>query len=134
MQRRGSISGVLWTTLASALIVLMGVAHPTAAQEQDAPAKTVAAKKAKKPSGRLPNYYKDVVSRQQREQIYAIQAEYREKIAALKAQLAAMTKEQNEKIAAVLSAEQIEKVEQLKAEAAAKRKKAAAEKKPATEK
>jgi len=134
MQWRGYISGALWTTLASALIVLGGFAHPTAAQEQDAPAKTVAAKKAKKPRGRLPNYYKDVVSQQQREQIYAIQAEYRDKIAALKAQLAAMTKERDEKVAGVLTAEQIQKVEQLKAEAAAKRKKAAAEKKAATAK
>jgi len=116
------------------LIVFTGFAHPTAAQGQDAAAKTVAAKKAKKFRGRLPNYYKDVVSQQQREQIYAIQAEYREKIAALKAQLAAMTKEQNEKVATVLTAEQIQKVEQLKADAVAKRKKAAAEKKAATEK
>jgi hypothetical protein len=68
--------------------------------------------------GRLPNYYANVVTEKQKEDIYKIQEEYKPKIDAAKAQLDALNKEMNEKISAVLTAEQKKKVEE--AEAAAK--------------
>ena len=91
---------------------------------------------AARPLAVLLYYYREVVSDEQREKIYAIQAEYRKKLAPLKDQIVALIKEQNAKIEAVLSSEQLKKVEQIKAEALAKRKKAAeakeiAEKRPA---
>ena len=70
---------------------------------------------------RLPAYYKDVVSEEQREAIYEIQEEFGAKIAELKVKLAELQKQQAAKVEAVLSPEQKQKVGQLKAAAAAKR-------------
>ena len=78
--------------------------------------------------GRLPKYYTNVVTEKQREEIYKIQEEYRPKIDAAKAQLQALTKEQNEKISAVLTADQKKKIEDA---AAAAKAKSAKEEKPA---
>ena len=97
----------------------------TAKPEATAPAaakpRKAAAKPRKKPGGRLPAYYNEVVDQQQREKIYAIQQECKPQIDALKAQLAALMKERDEKIAAVLTPEQKKKVEQLRQEAKARR-------------
>jgi len=71
--------------------------------------------------GRLPNYYDQVVTDEQREKIYAIQEEYKAKIDPLEEQVKALKKEQDAKIAAVLSPEQKKKVD----EAAVKAKEAA---------
>jgi capsule polysaccharide export protein KpsE/RkpR len=79
--------------------------------------------------GRLPNYYTDVVTEKQREDIYKIQEEYKPKIDALKTQLDALNKEMNDKISALLTAEQKKKVED--AAAAAAKAKSAKEEKPA---
>lgn len=76
---------------------------------------------AKKATGRLPLFYREVVTPEQRDKVYQIQAEYQPKLAALSKQVAALTKEQNEKIDALLTPEQLQKVAQLKAAAAAKR-------------
>ena len=73
--------------------------------------------------GRLPAYFGMVVDQKQRENIYAIQKEYFEEIEALKTRLALLTDERNKKILTVLSPEQRAKVDQLKAEAKAKRSK-----------
>jgi Spy/CpxP family protein refolding chaperone len=70
--------------------------------------------------GRLPNYYAEVVTEKQREEIYKIQEEYKAKIDAAKAQLETLTKERNDKISTILTAEQKKKID----EAAAKTKKA----------
>jgi hypothetical protein len=78
--------------------------------------------------GRLPNYYTEVVTEKQREEIYKIQEEYKPKIDAAKAQREALTKEQNEKISAVLTADQKKKIEDA---AAAAKAKSAKEPKPA---
>jgi len=108
-------------------MVLAGMTLPASGQEAAAEPKAAAGEKArKKPRGRLPNYYRHVVDEKQRVAIYKIQEEYAAKIADLKAQLAAVMKEQSEKVTAVLTAEQLQKIEQLKAEAAEKRKKPAA--------
>lgn len=79
------------------------------------------AKKAKAPRGRLPAYYRKVVDREQREDIYAVQREYAARIDDLKAKLAALVKERDAKIAAVLTPQQQDKVRQLREEAKAKR-------------
>jgi hypothetical protein len=71
---------------------------------------------------RLPNYFNRVVDEKQRQKIYEIQREYFPKIQALEAQLAALVAERDQKVEAVLTPEQREEVEKLRAEAAARRK------------
>ena len=70
---------------------------------------------------RLPNYYGRVVSEKQRKEVYEIQKAYFPKIEALEAQLAALIAERDEKVAGVLTPEQLEQVEKIRAEAKAKR-------------
>ncbi len=126
--QKPSIRVVLWTTLTWSAIVLACLARPTAGEVAVPAAEPAAAKQVKPFRGRLPNYYTHVVDQKQRIAIYQIQAEYAQKLAALKAQLEAMTKERDTKVAAVLSPEQRKKVAQLTAAAKAKR---AQKKKPA---
>jgi len=85
----------------------------------------------KKPGGRLPPHFGDVVNAQQREKIYQIQGEYAAKLAAARKQLADVQKELNDKIDALLTPEQRKKIDQLKEAAAAKRGDAKAESKKA---
>jgi Spy/CpxP family protein refolding chaperone len=66
----------------------------------------------------LPAHYAQVIDEKQRDEIYKIQEEYQPKIEALQSQLNALKKERDEKISAVLTAEQKKQVDQ----AAAKRK------------
>jgi hypothetical protein len=88
-------------------------------------------KTEKKAKGRLPAYYADIVSDEQREKIYAIQARHQEKISELNATLLAATKAMNAEIEGVLSAEQKAKLKAAQEEGAAKKKKAGTEKKAA---
>jgi hypothetical protein len=88
-------------------------------------------KKVQKGTRRLPAYYADVVSEEQRKQIYDIQAKYAKQLQDLNEQLLALTKKQNDEIEAVLTAEQKEKVAAAQAAASAKKKKKAADKKAA---
>ena len=130
---RPIFSRILMGTMPALLaIVLAGVDRPAVGQEQEAETKPAAAKKVKKFRGRLPNYYGQVVDQKQREAIYNIQEEYAPKIAALRAQLAALIKECSDKIAGVLTDEQLKNVEEAKAAARAKRdRKRAPKEKPA---
>lgn len=94
---------------------------PAAAQGAKA-AGAEKAQAAKRKSGhQLPPYYAGVIDETQRAKIYQIQDEYNPKITALKAQLDTLTTERNEKVAAVLTADQRAKVEAKKAEAKNKR-------------
>ena len=112
---RGLCRAVLATAMmASAAIGGLAVGQETAA---DAPAV------AKKFRGRLPNYYRHFVDKEQRAVIYAIQEEYASKIAELKAQLVAITKERDTKVVGVLTPEQAKEIERMQAEAEAKREK-----------
>jgi Spy/CpxP family protein refolding chaperone len=98
-------------------------ATPAAEKPKDAAtskAKTKPKAKPKKPQGRLPKFYDHIVSDEQRQKIYAIQQEYGPKIDALKAQLAELVKQQDEKIGAVLTPEQQKKVQELREAAKAK--------------
>ena len=98
------------------------------AKEKPAPAKAESKpaekteKKVEGKSRRLPAHYKDVVSQAQREAIYRVQAEYGAKIAELKTRLSKLQAERKAKIEALLTPEQKQKIAQLKAAAAAKRK------------
>jgi hypothetical protein len=153
MEKARSIRVLAWTCVAAAAVGV-AVAGRLAAGEQasaaeqpsaeqsvpatltrlapEAPAETPVPEKAKSKKrefrGRLPNYYNRVVDQEQREKIYAIQREYAPKIDALKAQLAALVEERDEKVEAVLTPEQLKTVEELQAEAKAKRARARAAK------
>jgi hypothetical protein len=98
---------------------------------QDKAKKAETTEKTTKPKGRLPAYFADVVSADQKEKIYAIQAKYADQIKELNEQLEAVGKKQDDEIDAVLSAEQKAKVDAARAEAAAKKKKNADAKKKA---
>ena len=86
-------------------------------QEAGQPAKTTRAK----PRGRLPSYYGDVVTQEQRDKIYGIQATYEVQLAALRDQLKALVDKRDAEVEAVLSPEQKEQVKKLAAEAKAER-------------
>ena len=80
---------------------------------------------------RLPNYYSDIITDLQRVQIYKIQETYSKKIAAVQEQLAALEKQRDEEIEGVLDAQQKQRLKLAQEGAAAKRAKAAADKKAA---
>jgi hypothetical protein len=114
-----------------------GVAAPSE-KAGETPSTTPADKKARKASGdkkatsRLPMYYAKVVDKEQRAKILAIDDEYAPKIEALQRQLKDLTKERDDKVAAVLTPEQQKKIEELKAAAQkARDDKKAAKEKPA---
>jgi Spy/CpxP family protein refolding chaperone len=83
--------------------------------------------------GRLPTYYAQIVTEDQRQRIYQIQASYDPKIDALKAELDALVAKRDAEIRDVLSPAQQRRLDARIAEAQAKReakaKKKAAEKK-----
>jgi hypothetical protein len=74
-----------------------------------------------KPRGRLPSYYGDVVTQEQRDAIYKIQESYESQLAALREQLKALVAKRDAEVQAVLSPEQREQVKRLAAEAKAER-------------
>jgi len=116
----------------SGLIVAVGPS--LVGQEAKKADKTAKADKTeKKAKGRLPAYYADIVTEEQREKIYAIQAKHQDKISALNDALVAANKAQDEEIENVLTAEQKVKLKAAQEAAAAAKKKKAAEKKAADE-
>lgn len=89
---------------------------PTAAPSPtSAPTVKTGPPKAKRFHARLPAHYASVVDDNQRQAIYAIQEQYSGRIAVIQAQLEALTKERDDKIAALLTAQQLEKIGKLKA-------------------
>ncbi len=105
-----------WTTLLSIAVAFAAVERPALSADGKAPIKKKLGK-----GHRLPFYYADVINDKQRGEIYKIQEEYQPKIAALKAQLEALEKERNEKIAAVLTPGQKKQIEEAAAKAKEKR-------------
>ena len=91
-------------------------------------ASLVGQEKEKKAKGRLPAYYSDLVTEQQRSTIYAIQAKYQARIAALNEELMNIEKQQDMEIENVLTGQQKLMLKKAQEEGAAKRKKNAAEK------
>ncbi len=85
-----------------------GPSPPAAAAAREAP--------AKKSRGRLPAYYGKVVTDEQREQIYEIQARFTEQITKLQEQLDALVAKRDAEIDQVLTDEQRAKIARLKSE------------------
>ncbi len=98
-------------------------------QEKKAEKSSESKPEKKAAKGKLPTYYADVVSGEQREKIYAIQAKYDDQVKQLNAQLAALAKKINDEIEGVLTAEQLEKVKAAREASVAAKKKKAADKK-----
>lgn len=118
----GNLGWCLLLTMAWVLAPGQGRAM---AQDQKAGAKAeskTSATEDGKLTGRLPAYYATVVTRDQKQQIYKIQQEYAPRVKELQTQIDNLNKQRDEKIEALLTAEQKQKVEALKTEAAAKRK------------
>ncbi len=108
-------------TLASTLVVAAVSLNSIGQDAKKADGKAKAGAKAKA-KGRLPAYYKDVVTDEQRDQVYAIQAKYEKQLSELQGQIDAVKAKQNDEIDALLSAEQKEKLATVRAEADAKKK------------
>ncbi|MEX0938571.1 MAG: hypothetical protein WDZ59_11985 [Pirellulales bacterium] len=88
-------------------------AQPTAQQEsQERPERQRRASR-----GRLPAFYRQVITEQQREEIYSIQGKYRERIEALEKQLQEVNAQCDKEIESVLTPEQLEQVNALQEEA-----------------
>ena len=129
--RRVAWGAVLLAGLFCSHLVLSADDKPAAdAQQKGA---TAAQTESEKPKRRLPNHYAAVVTPEQREQIYAIQAEYNAEIDVLLAQIKELEDKRDAAIDATLSAEQLETVAKLKAEAEARKKQRELEKKEGKE-
>lgn len=74
----------------------------------------VAAAKQPVLRGRLPRYYGKLVDDAQRQQIYQIQASYRERISQLQAELAKLQMQQLEEIEGTLTADQRKQLDELR--------------------
>lgn len=97
-------------------------ADSEAAVTDDAgPVAPIADSAAKKFRGRLPAYFATVVSAEQRQKVYEIQANYFERIAALEKQILELRAKQDQDVDGVLSAEQLAGIKKLRAAASAKR-------------
>ncbi len=117
---------LLLSVVAAALGMLVAGSPPSIGQENKA-----SVKKSQKAKGRLPAYYSDVVSEEQKATIYGIQEKYAKELKPLNDQLLALTKKHNDEIEAVLTSEQKVKIDAARADATAKKKKKAADKKAA---
>ena len=113
-----------WILAVSLTAVFAMATQP--ATESDVPME----KMSRKLHGRLPAYYRLVVSEEQRMEIYRIQAEYQEKLNSLQNELKRLKQDRSARIVDVLTEEQKKRVEKAVAEAKAKR--AAKKKKKAT--
>lgn len=87
--------------------------------------------KARRGPRRLPLYYARVVSSEQRERIYEIQAEYAEEIQAIENELKKKMSERDQAVQAVLSVEQLDEVKRWISEAKKRRSQREDEKKTA---
>jgi hypothetical protein len=113
-----------WTSLPLAMALIVG-ASQLVGQERESAKPAAKAEKKEKSTGRLPPYYGQVVTKEQREKIYAVQAKYADQIEKLLEQVDTLEKSQTEEIEAVLSQEQRDQVMKLASEAKSKRSKKA---------
>jgi hypothetical protein len=115
-----SIGSAVVMCVALSLNLALAQNKPVAkGKADDAPAKV---------KGRLPAYYKDIVDEKQKAQIYAIQADYSSKIAALKEQLEKLATDRDSAVENVLNPAQKARLKAAKEAAAAKKKKPEADK------
>lgn len=102
-------------------IVALLMAAPASTQEKSS-SKTPA-KVEKKAAGRLPMYYGQVVTKEQRDKIYSVQAKFTDQIVKLREQIESLEMEQKQEVEAVLTAEQRQQVAKLVEDAKSKRSK-----------
>lgn len=88
---------------------------------QPKPVAKKAAAAAEKPKGRLPAYYKDIVDDRQKDAIYAIQADFKGKIDAVKEQVEKLEAERDAAVENVLTAAQKTRLKAAKDAAASKK-------------
>ena len=99
-----------------------GNTRDTTAKRDSATPRKVAADASKRVRQRLPAYFSKVVTVKQRQQIYKIQAGYRKQIERLQDQLSQLLRQRDQEVDLVLSPEQLEQIQTLRAAAAARRK------------
>jgi len=119
-----------WLVVAM-LLGLLGTLETTGFAQRTDPAPATTKRKVRKSRGRLPAYFAKVVTRQQRKDIYSIQAKYKMEIAKLRKQLMQLIAARDQDVSEVLTAEQLKKVNDLKTAARAKRRKRKSAKKGA---
>lgn len=103
----------------------------TAGQQPDrGNARPVNSRKAEKLRGRLPAYFGKVVDESQRQEIYQIQADYKDRIAKLQTALATMVQQRDREILMVLTTDQLDELKSLQKEARDRSKRTAQEKQP----
>ena len=127
IHRRWSIQqwyGLTAVVLLGALLCTANVNHAqTAPAQRGTPVTPKAASPATKPvRQRLPAYFSKVVNASQRQQIYVIQAGYRKQIERLQEQLSRLLRQRDQEVDLVLSPDQLQQVQTLRAAAAARRK------------
>ena len=125
----------LWVPLVGALLI----AGPGGAQQTETPTKpatpsatpqtrstptsALPEKQVVSPfRGRLPAYFAAVVSRKQRSKIYAVQAQYNQKLTALRMQITQLLAERDREVDSVLTPEQLSEVNGKRKAAAERRK------------
>ncbi len=120
-----------------ALTMIGGAMNSRSAWSQEKPAKQESQEKPaarKKARGRLPRYFAKVVTQQQREDIYEIQARFAARVEELQKQIDALIRQRDQEVEAVLSSEQLAEVRKLREEAkkrqAARRRKSSETKQP----
>jgi len=106
----------LWPFTAA---IALGQEAPAAVDVKAADVK--AAKKRAEPRGRLPAYFGEVVSADQREKIYDLQSKYLTQIAKLQDEIAKLEETREKDVLAILTPDQLGKVKHLQDEAKAKR-------------
>ena len=114
-----------------ALLVPSWIIATATAQRGPQNGPSVTSRKAEKLRGRLPAYFGKVVDESQRQEIYQIQADYKDRIAKLQAALAEMVQQRDREVLMVLTADQLEELKSLQ-KAARDRSKQAAKEKDAT--
>lgn len=102
---------------------LLALAPPTNGQDAGNKKKAVAKAPAK---GRLPPYYRDIVTPDQRDRIYELQAKFDAQIDELTTQLEDLRAQREAEVEAVLNAEQKSQLAEARAAAGSKKKKKAA--------
>ena len=118
-----------WYGVTAAILLGAILCNTSANHAQTAPAKRgtpasskVPSKETKPARQRLPAYFAKVVTANQRQQIYVIQAGYRKQIERLQEQLSQLLRQRAQEVDLVLTRDQLQQVQTLRAAAATRRK------------
>ncbi len=116
--------GQSWNSKAGAACMValaLLLATPSFAQQAATNDPPKPAADRKKPAGRLPAYFAAVVTPQQRETIYKLQADYEAQLEKLRAEMAKLIAERSREVEQVLDAGQLAEVNKKREEAQKKR-------------